>query len=1599
MVVRIATKLSSVLLFIILSFAGKAQLTANFKGTPIKGCAPLVVHFTDVSTNNPTKWRWDLGNGTISFLKNPSATYFTPGSYTIKLTVSNSTDTATIVKTEYVNVFAQPDVQFTSSLTSGCFPLPIQFTDQSIANNGNINLWQWDFGDGLSSALQNPLHIYKTIGNYTVTLRVRNSNGCLNILSKTKYIQINSGASADFSNDYPDNCSLPVAINFNNLSTGSGVLSYKWFFGDGTTSNQTTPSHLYTSLGTYSIKLIVTNSSGCTDTIIKQAAINIVKIKASFTNPDTVCTQKLFVFTNNSVPIPLSNKWDFGDSTFSTLINPEKIYTTPGNYQVKLIANFGNCADTSFKNIIVAAKTTSQFISDGEISCVPPFKVNFTNQSLNSFTYQWNFGDSTTSVLKNPTHTYTRNGIFTVQLVSTNSNGCTDTLIKTNFINIQKPSITITSLPDSGCVPLFKQLSSSAISANPIKNYLWNFGDGNTSTQSNPTHIYDSNGVYTLTLIVTNTDGCKDTAILKRGVIASKKPVVNFDASPRKTCASIPVVFTDLTTGGATKWLWKFGDGITSPLQNPTHLYPDTGTFKVQLIVWNNGCTDSITYKDFINIHPPIGEFNYLIDCKNPFKRTFTDLSIAADQWNWNFGDGSTSTLKNPIHEYLNTGVYQVTQTSINTSTGCDYVKIKNLVILNTKAAFTLSDSVICKGGSINFTTNISTSEVYSFNWNFGDGTFINMAGNSVKHTYKQSGYYNVTLITTNNLGCKDTLTKTTQIRVNGPTAKFSSSVVGSCLNSAVSFNDQSVTDGINLMQSYYWDYGDGNTQTFTAAPFEHTYVSPGSYQIKLLLTDQKGCMDSFSLPSPLIISKPKADFNSINTLTCPSGVITLTNASTGPDLTYFWKFGDGNTSVLQNPSHSYLSDGIFAITLIITDKYGCIDSITKSNFITIVSPVANFVMSDSLSACPPLIVQFTNLSTNIISKSWDFGDGILNQEDHPSHFYSYPGTYTAQLSVIGPGGCVSVLQKSINIKGPTGTFNYDPLIGCTPKNVNFTASTSEINSIIWDFNDGTIIDNSSHSISHIYTYPGAYRPKIILTDKEGCAIPIRATDTITVYGVTANFDFIHSTYCDSATVLFTDLSTSNDLIISYDWELAEGINSSNKNPQHQYTSTGFYNPSLKVTTQFGCVDSAKAIFPVKIVASPKISMTTTANGCTPLTMLLNGSPTVADTSAIKWQWNFGNGNVSSLQNPEVQNYLIKGLYTIGLLATNSSGCTDSISKTIEAYGLPILVATQDTFICEKRGISLNVEGASAYKWSPSKDLSCINCSTPFANPEASINYAVEGTSNHGCKAVDTIKILVKHPFKIKYSTRDTLCKSQSANLFVTGASTYIWSPGTGLNNPTSSTPVAKPDITTNYIVIGTDEKGCFKDTGSVFIKVYPIPVVNAGADVTFNVGQSYNILPKISNDVTEVSWSPTSGIFNYSYPGISIKPIENTEYTVSVKNEGGCTAQDKINIVVVCNGANIFIPNTFSPNGDGANDIFYPRGTGIFKIQSIRVFNRWGQTMFEKNNFNVNDINAGWNGTFKGMKLEPDVFIYIMDIICDNNSLLSYKGNITLIL
>lgn len=1580
------------------SSASKAQPIADFSAQQTSGCAPLIVRFNDESLGNPTEWTWDLGNGTTSFLQHPSVTYFNPGTYSITLTVKNNQGTSTVTKQAYITVFASPKVKFGSSDSSGCYPLTIQFTDSSQATQNNqIVSWLWDFGDGKFSTLQHPSHTYDTSGFFNVSLKVISGNGCSNSITKDRLVEIFDGIKANFEETDPSTCVPPAVISFADKSISTTAYDTYWNFGDGQTSFESNPVHTFSSNGIYSVTLIVTNSFGCKDSITKAGLVKLGRFTANFETEGNPCVNQPIKLINLSQPTPVSNKWDFGNGVTQTTKNGTVKYDGTGSYQVTLISDFGACEDTIIKTVKIYPKPTARFSSRDTLSCLVPYNVAFSNGSSGASQYYWTLSNQDTSYQIAQNTVISNAGSYSVKLVAINQQGCADSVEKSDYIRIQLPIAGIKNLPQSGCAPFSWNFDARISSIENVKNYSWDFGDGQTSTAINPVHVYDS-GSYNVKLKIETIGGCVDSVEYKRAILVGKIPMAAFTALPTITCAKMPVAFTEEVQDSITRWFWKFGDGGSSTEANPSHLYQDTGKFDITLIAFNNGCSDTLIKEDYITILPPIARAEVEMDCNQKFTRKFKgEKSIMADSYHWNFGDGNTSTQKNPVHQYSQPGSYMVELTVTNQITGCDHVASLTVNIVDEKADFEIKHPEICKNENIECQTKgINPANIKSYLWDAGDGNTNDSS--ALVHKYSIHGNFNIKLMITDLNGCKDSITRISAVRVNGPTAAFTPEIPVTCFLTPTSILDQSSHDGLHPIVSWTINYGDNSVKTYTTGPFNHTYTRAGIYDVMLKVTDVIGCTDSIYLLNIVKVSRPVAAFSNATQNSCPGNKIFFTNKSYGNRLKYSWDFGDGSGSTIAAPWHIYQTTGSHTVSLQVTDAFGCTDSMKRVDYITIHQVAANFSMSDSVGSCPPLIVDFKNLTNSGVRYEWDFGDETSSQLINPSHFYATPGTYTVKLRAFTYGNCESTIEKKIIVNGPIGNFTYDPLSFCSPDTVHFKATTQNRDMIVWDFNDGNTLTTADSVVWHVYDKPGKYRPRIILNSVDGCKVAYYGKDTIFVKGADVKANINNGVICDSGKVTFINQTYSSETNLMYEWNFGDGEKSFAHAPQHFYNEPGTYSVALKVLTPGGCTDSLILSEPVKVSSSPKPVISPLNNGCVPLYVDLMASNNIFDSTKIDWTWHLGDGRTFGVKDSQHVIYPTAGDFKISLIARNGFGCADSTQKQVQAFALPKVSAGKDSFNCYQQGIRLNATGAERYIWNASVNLSCVDCHSPFANPDSIETYVVTGFNNHGCLNTDTVVIDVVYPFQMTVSNGDTLCKGETLLLQAQGADHYTWNPDVHSISQNNSLVTVKPDLSVSYSVTGKDKFNCFSKTMEVPVSVFPVPEVNAGEDITLNIGGSVKLTPKFSSDVTEVFWSPTEQVMRSEYPSITVKPKETTVYTVDVYNPGKCHAKDEVKVTVTCDGNNVFIPNTFSPNGDGMNDVFYPRGTGLFRIKSMKIYNRWGQMVFQKNDLNANDINAGWRGNFGEQPLNSDVFVYVIELICDNNTSMILKGDVTLL-
>jgi gliding motility-associated-like protein len=431
------------------------------------------------------------------------------------------------------------------------------------------------------------------------------------------------------------------------------------------------------------------------------------------------------------------------------------------------------------------------------------------------------------------------------------------------------------------------------------------------------------------------------------------------------------------------------------------------------------------------------------------------------------------------------------------------------------------------------------------------------------------------------------------------------------------------------------------------------------------------------------------------------------------------------------------------------------------------------------------------------------------------------------------------------------------------------------------------------------------------------------------------------------------------------------------------------------VTIKVNPLPTASISAPVMAcIHAPSPQVTFTGGGSTaPYTFTYNinggSNQTVTTTS----------GNTVSIAAPTNT----AGTFTYNLVSVqdaSSTACSQLQpgNTVVTINPLPNVFAGNDRELCQGSSIQLNAIGAAQYSWSPSTGLSCTSCSNPVANPTDTTQYIVQGTSSFGCIAFDTIKIIVIKPFPMFHSPDDTVCLGSSVMLNANGANSYLWSPAAGLNRTDIATPTATPTVTTIYSVVGYDGHNCFSDTAFIKVTVGPIPKVDLGPDLNLATGDIITLNALTQNGpIIKWLWEPATYLSCTICPAPKATVHNNIVYYVTVTNQYGCQAKDNILISTFCKSAQVFIPNAFTPDGDGYNDILMVRGKGIH-VNYFRIFSRWGELVFEKTNFQPNDPQFGWDGKIRGILAPPDVFVYTAEVVCDNNVLYTLKGNTSLL-
>ncbi|MCE5298976.1 MAG: PKD domain-containing protein [Methanoregulaceae archaeon] len=640
-----------------------------------------------------------------------------------------------------------PKAAFSANGTEGKVPLKVLFSDKS---SGSPVKFEWDFGDGGTSTEKNPGHLYKKAGIYTVSLTVTNGGGS-DTLTNTDFITVNSPVllKAAFSAKGTKG-KVPLKVQFTDESTGSPA-RYEWNFGDGTTSTEKSPGHVYEKAGVYDVSLTVTNSDG-TDIERKSGLITVdtpLLPKAAFSATVTKGKVPLKVqFTDESSGSPTGYGWDFGDGEISNERNPVHQFSKPGSYDIRLIVMNDSGTDTAVKSGYI--RVDAPILPKAAFTAITtegksPFRVQFNDASAGSpAEYTWDFGDGATSKEKNPGHVYTKAGIYDVTLIVKNEDG-EDRVRKQGIIRVSSPEGKTTSVE---------------MAARPVP------------------ALYYIVGIIAVALII----GAAYTGMTLMGGSGGhggSLEAPDFTFSPESGTAPLSVQFTASSPETPDSWFWNFGDDSTSDLPNPLHLYNDSGNYTATLQVGNDGENSPLVSKtvQVLSRSPSSLVAKFTADPmkgKPPLTVQFRDESVGeTESRSWNFGDGYTSTERNPLHTYQTPGNYSVVL-AIQSACCEDTTTLPIMVEPEVGpsegppvADFTVKKGIVTSY-SVFFDGTISQGSDLSYIWGFEDNT-MSTSPTPVKF-YQGPGTHQVTLKVANARG-QDSITKRIIVSAGGDVA------------------------------------------------------------------------------------------------------------------------------------------------------------------------------------------------------------------------------------------------------------------------------------------------------------------------------------------------------------------------------------------------------------------------------------------------------------------------------------------------------------------------------------------------------------------------------------------------------------------------------------------------------------------------------------------------------------------------------------------------------------------------------------------------------------------------------------------------------------
>lgn len=922
--------------------------------------------------------------------------------------------------------------------------------------------------------------------------------------------------------------------------------------------------------------------------------------------------------------------------------------------------------------------------------------------------------------------------------------------------------------------------------------------------------------------------------------------------------------------------------------------------------------------------------------------------------------------------------------------------------------SFSTSGGNYCNPQLVRFTQNC-TGNPDAFTWNFGNGQGSTHGIDSAN--YSGPGTYTVTLI---GLYRDSAIRKTKTITIY-PTPSIS--LVTDFLSICQPGNINFTAGGSSFLASWEWNFGDGSPVQITPVnSVSHFYANFGTYTAHVKGITAFGCTDTTS--TSIKVKKFDIVFAGVDP---PNGCIPVNanfNVIAGIPAgdaaqSFLWDFGDGSppvTGTAGSAGHLYTTTIPATPHVTVTSVRGCVTDYTFGTVAYGIPPLDVHAMTASGkdTFCGSEHVEFNSASTDADGYEWHFGDGNVSTTSATStnHQYSDTGHFHIVVTALFHG-CPGVKDSlDIYVKGVVASFDFSNT--CSNK-TNFTfvnLSHGHITHYEWNFADDPSVFDSLH-YSPVHHFPVAGSFPVILSLKDsltGCVDTMRNI----VYTATPSFSSSSTSVCKDSMITYT-VSNSYALesgvqyhytIGGQDIDTADAVIHLNP-PDHgvfaDYVIV-FLNSNHYCNDTLRLPDSTRVTGPVTdFSASP-----TRVCRNIPIAVHNISTPYFPSAPITTWAWDFGDGNTDTARNPPPHLYANQGGYFISLTATDNAGC--ALNRFINVSVDPIPEITvyprMDTLCLGRDTATLTVYSIYQHNWTSIPGLSCYTCDTIRAYPNVTTAYVATATNLAGCSNTDTSLLKVYAPFHIAVTPANAgVCPGIPIQLRVDKRGITTWTPSVYLNDTTITNPVVIPNASTMYTVMVSDSVGCYADTSTANVHVYPLPTVDAGPDRMMPYGTAFTFSPLYSAGAASYSWIPQGDLVCTNCPRPDGTATQTLRYTLEVTDDKGCKAKDSAKIILLCDKSQLYLPSAFTPFNGGPNHYFYPLARGYKSIKTFIIYNRYGNKIFERKDFAPNIASFGWDGTIKGdNRGSTEAFVWYTEAVCEQGEVVASKGTVVLI-